>query len=92
MNGTVNKVILGYDVKMHYFEDHNSIGYSLLSTSEIHYNHEKNEWVNHTEWHQIVVRNRLAEICEKHLEKCDKIYVKWTFVLENGITMTICGM
>ena len=27
-----------------------------------------------TEWHNIVVRNKLAEICEKYLKKGDKVY------------------
>ncbi|NND79620.1 MAG: single-stranded DNA-binding protein, partial [Maribacter sp.] len=29
-----------------------------------------------TDWHNIVVRNKAAEICEKYLSKGDKIYVE----------------
>ena len=29
-----------------------------------------------TEWHGVVVRNRLAEICEKYLKKGDKVYLE----------------
>lgn len=80
MSGTVNKVILignlGSDVKVHYFEEGNAIGRFPLVTSEGYYNREKNERVSHAEWHNIVVRNRLAEICEKHLKKGDKIYIE----------------
>jgi single-strand DNA-binding protein len=28
-----------------------------------------------TEWYNLVVRNKAAEICEKHLSKGDKIYI-----------------
>lgn len=80
MSGTVNKVILignlGDDVKMHYFKEGNAIGRFPLATSEVHYNREKNERTIHTEWHNIVVKNHLAEVCEKHLKKGDKIYIE----------------
>ena len=29
-----------------------------------------------TEWHNVVVRNKAAEICEKYLKKGDKLYVE----------------
>ncbi|MDB9724188.1 single-stranded DNA-binding protein, partial [Polaribacter sp.] len=29
-----------------------------------------------TDWHNIVVRNKLAEICEKYLSKGDKVYIE----------------
>lgn len=78
MAGTVNKVILighlGDDVKMHYFEGGNSIGRFPLATNETYTNRQTGEKVTTTEWHNIVVRNKLAEICEKYLSKGDKIY------------------
>ncbi|MGY0407076.1 MAG: single-stranded DNA-binding protein [Polaribacter sp.] len=80
MASTVNKVILignmGDDVKMHYFDDKNSIGRFPLATSESYTNKETGEKIINTDWHNIVVRNKLAEICEKHLIKGDKIYVE----------------
>jgi len=78
MAGTVNKVILighlGDEVKMHYFDGGNAIGRFPLATNEIFTNKQTNERVTTTEWHNIVVRNKLAEICEKYLSKGDKIY------------------
>ncbi|AMC11077.1 single-stranded DNA-binding protein [Lutibacter profundi] len=78
MAGTVNKVILighlGDEVKMHYFEGGNSIGRFPLATNETYTNKQTGERVTTTEWHNIVVRNKLAEICEKYLNKGDKIY------------------
>ncbi|MDC9723647.1 MAG: single-stranded DNA-binding protein [Urechidicola sp.] len=78
MAGTVNKVMLighlGDDVKVHYFDDKNSIGRFPLATNESYTNKQTGEKITTTEWHNIVVRNKLAEICEKYLSKGDKIY------------------
>ena len=78
--GTINKVILignlGDDVKMHYFDDKNSVGRFPIATSESYTNKQTGEKVTNTDWHNIVVRNKLAEICEKYLSKGDKVYVE----------------
>jgi len=77
MSGTLNKVMLigrlGDEVKMHYFEGGDSIGRFPLATNEVYTNKEGVK-IQNTDWHNIVVRNKLAEICEKHLTKGDKIY------------------
>ncbi|MFC6857917.1 single-stranded DNA-binding protein [Zunongwangia atlantica] len=89
MTGTLNKVMLightGDDVKMHYFEGGGAIGRFPLATNEVYTNRTTGERVNNTEWHNIVVRNKAAEICEKYLKKGDKVYIegriktrKWT--------------
>lgn len=89
MSGTLNKVMLighlGDDVKMHYFDEKNCIGRFPLATNETYVSKQTNERVTNTEWHNIVVRNKAAEICEKHLSKGDKVYIegriktrKWT--------------
>ena len=80
MSGTINKVILighlGDEVKMNYFEGGNSIGRFPIATNESYTNKQTGEKVTTTEWHYIVVRNKLAEICEKYLSKGDKLYVE----------------
>ena len=80
MASTVNKVILignlGDDIKMHYFEGGNSIGRFPIATSESYTSKQTGEKVTTTDWHNIVVRNKLAEICEKYLTKGDKVYVE----------------
>lgn len=80
MAGTVNKVILightGDEVKMKYFEGGNCIGRFPLATSEDYINKATNERVSSTEWHNCVVRNKAAEVCEKYLKKGDKVYVE----------------
>lgn len=88
-SGSINKVMLigntGDDVKMHYFDDNNCLGRFPVATSEEYVNKSTNERVTNTEWHNVVVRNKAAEICEKYLHKGDKVYVegrlktrKWT--------------
>jgi len=80
MNGTLNKVILignvGDDVKIHQFDDQNKIGRFPLATSESYTSKDSGEKVTQTEWHNIVVRNKLAEIFEKFVKKGDKLYVE----------------
>jgi single-strand DNA-binding protein len=80
MIGTLNKVMLighlGDDVKMHYFEGGNCIGRFPLATNEVYINKSTGEKLTSTEWHNIVVRNKAAELCEKYLTKGDKIYIE----------------
>lgn len=89
MSGTLNKVMLighlGDEVKLHYFEGGNCIGRFPIATNEVYTNKSTNERISNTEWHNIVVRNKAAEICEKYLNKGDKVYIegrlktrKWT--------------
>src|SRR5699024_9405887 len=75
-----NKVLLightGDDVKMHYFDNGGCIGRFPLATNESYVNRTTGEQVTNTEWHNIVVRNKAAEVCEKYLKKGDKIYIE----------------
>ena len=89
MSGTLNKVMLightGDAIKMTYFEGGGCIGRFPLATNETYNNRTTGERVTNTEWHNIVVRNKGAEVCEKYLKKGDKVYIegrlktrKWT--------------
>ena len=89
MSGTLNKVMLighlGDEVKMHHFEGGGCIGRFPLATNETYTNKSTGEKVSSTEWHNIVVRNKAAELCQKYLNKGDKVYIegkiksrKWT--------------
>lgn len=75
---TLNKVMLighlGDEVKIHYFEGGNSVARFSIATNETYTNKTTGEKVTHTQWHNIVVKNKLAEICEAYLSKGDKIY------------------
>jgi len=80
MSGTLNKVMLightGDDVKMHYFEGGGCVGRFPLATNETYTNKQTNERVTNVEWHNIVIRNKAAEICEKYLKKGDRVYIE----------------
>lgn len=67
---------LGDEVKMHYFEGGNCIGRFPVATNETYSNRQTGEKVTTTEWHNVVVRNKLAELCEKFLSKGDRVYVE----------------
>jgi len=80
MTGTLNKVMIightGGEVKTVYFEGGGCIGRFSLATNETYVNKTSGERVTNTEWHNVVVRNKAAEICEKYLKKGDKVYVE----------------
>ena len=80
MSGSLNKVMLignlGDDVKIRQFEDGGSIGRFPIATNESYTNKQTGEKVDNTEWHNIIVKNKAAEICEKYLKKGDKVYVE----------------
>ena len=80
MRGSLNKVMLignlGDAVKMHHFDGGGCIGRFSIATNENYTNKTTGEKVSNTEWHNVVVKNKAAEICEKYLKKGDKIYVE----------------
>tara|TARA_Y100000996_G_scaffold206244_1_gene161786 strand:+ start:352 stop:780 length:429 start_codon:yes stop_codon:yes gene_type:complete len=93
MSGSLNKVMLighlGDDIKMHYFDGGGCVGRFSLATNETYTDKSSGEKVTNTDWHNILVRNKAAEICQKYLSKGDKVYLegrlktrKWT--AENG--------
>ena len=47
-----------------------------LATNETYTNKSTNEKVTNTDWHNVVLRNKAAEICKKYLSKGDKVYVE----------------
>lgn len=80
MSGTLNKVILignvGAEMKVHQFDSGDKIGRLPLATSESYTDRETNEKVSQTEWHNIVVRNKVVDIFEKYVKKGDKLYIE----------------
>ena len=80
MSGSLNKVMLignlGDEVKMHHFDGGGCIGRFPIATNENYTNKTTGEKVSTTEWHNLVVKNKAAEVCEKYLKKGDKVYVE----------------
>ena len=93
MSGTLNKVMLighlGDNVKMHYFDGGGSIGRFPLATNESYTKKDTGEKVTQTEWHNIVVRNKAAEVCEKYLSKGDRVYIEGKIKPVNGKTKQV---
>lgn len=80
MAGTVNKVILignlGKDPEIHYFDDGSAKATLALATSETYKDKQTGERRTVTDWHDIVLWRRTAELAEKYLRKGSKIYVE----------------
>jgi len=80
MANSLNKAMLighlGDNVKMHYFDENNCLGRFPVATNETYTNKQTKERITTTEWHNVVVRNKLAQLCEKYLSKGDRVYVE----------------
>ncbi|MBE9467418.1 MAG: single-stranded DNA-binding protein [Bacteroidetes bacterium] len=75
----VNKVILlgnvGKDPEVRHLESGATVANFTLATSE-KYTNKNGEKVETTEWHNIVVWRKLAEIVEKYVKKGNQIYLE----------------
>ncbi|MCL4168301.1 UNVERIFIED_CONTAM: hypothetical protein GTU68_011779, partial [Idotea baltica] len=75
----VNKVILvgnlGQDPEIRHLENGSVVGKFSVATSE-KYKDKAGETKTVTEWHNVVVWRRLAEIAEKYLTKGKQVYVE----------------
>lgn len=85
----VNKVILvgtlGKDPETKSFPNGGSITQFSIATSEVWVDKSTGERKEQTEWHRIVLNNRLGEIAQQYLRKGSKVYIegslrtrKWT--------------
>jgi single-strand DNA-binding protein len=79
MSGSVNRVILigrlGKDPEVKYTPSGSPVAKFSLATDEV-YKDRSGEQQKHTEWHNIVAWNKLAEICGQYLTKGKLIYVE----------------
>ena len=85
----VNKVILvgtlGKDPETKTFANGGSLTQFSIATSESWIDKNSGERKEQTEWHNIVLQNRLGEIAQQYLKKGSKVYIegslntrKWT--------------
>ena len=76
---SVNKVFLignvGKDPEVRHLENGGPVARFSLATSES-YKNRNDEKVTTTEWHNIVIWRRLAEIVEKYVKKGSKLYIE----------------
>ncbi|GIV59397.1 MAG: single-stranded DNA-binding protein [Rhodothermaceae bacterium] len=73
----VNKVILignlGQDPELRYTGGGTAVCNMRLATNES-YKDADGQWVERTEWHNVVAWGRLAEICNEYLKKGSQVY------------------
>lgn len=73
----VNKVILvgnlGQDPELRYTGNGTAVCNMRVATTE-NYKDSNGEWVERTEWHNVVAWARLAEICNEYLRKGSQVY------------------
>lgn len=76
----INKVILignlGKDPEVRYTPNGLAVANLTLATSESWKDKQSGENVEKTEWHRIVMYQRLAEIAGEYLKKGSKVYVE----------------
>ena len=79
MAKSVNKVILvgnlGKDPEVKYTPQGTAVAKITLATNE-RFKDKSGEWQDRTEWHNVVLWQRLAEIAGEYLKKGSKIYVE----------------
>ena len=80
MAGSVNKVILignlGKDPEVRRLENGSMVDTFSIATSEVYTDKVSGEKKEITDWHDVVVWRRLAEITEKYVKKGYKVYVE----------------
>jgi len=76
----INKVILignlGQDPEVRYTPASTAVCNFSVATSEQWKDKQTGEQQEKTEWHRIVVFNRLAEVCGEYLKKGSKVYIE----------------
>lgn len=76
----INKVILvgniGQDPEIRYMPNGNPVANLTLATSETWKDKQSGEMREQTEWHKVVLFNRLAEIAGEYVKKGSKVYLE----------------
>ena len=76
----INKVILvgtlGKDPESKTFPNGGSMCQFSIATSEKYQDKRSGNWIENTEWHRIVISNRLGEIAQQYLRKGSKVYIE----------------
>jgi len=104
MSKGVNKVILlgnlGQDPDMRNMQNGVAVATISVATQEKWKDAKTGEQKEKTEWHRVVLFNRLAEICRQYLKKGSKVYLegkletkKWTDKagIERYTTQIVCS-
>ncbi len=80
MAKSVNKVILvgnlGKDPEVKYTPQGTAVAKVTVATSSSYKDKTSGEWQEQTEWHNVVLWQRLAEIAGEYLKKGSKVYIE----------------
>lgn len=80
MAKSVNKVILvgnlGKDPEVKYTPQGTAVAKVTVATSNSYKDKTSGEWQETTEWHNVVLWQRLAEIAGEYLKKGNKVYIE----------------
>lgn len=80
MAKSVNKVILvgtlGKDPELKYTPQGTAVAKFSMATNESYKDKQSGEWKERTEWHNIVVWQRMAEVAAEYLKKGSKAYIE----------------
>ncbi len=80
MAKSVNKVILvgnlGKDPEVKYTPQGTAVAKVTLATTSSYKDKTSGEWQEQTEWHNVVLWQRLAEIAGEYLKKGSKVYIE----------------
>lgn len=78
--GSVNKVILvgnlGADPEVRYMPSGGAVATINIATTESWKDKESGAQQDRTEWHRVVLFNRLGEIVNEYLKKGSKVYIE----------------
>jgi single-strand DNA-binding protein len=80
MSKSVNKVILignlGKDPEVKYTQAGTPVASVTVATTEGYKDKQSGEWKEKTEWHNLVLWQRLAELAGEYLKKGSKVYIE----------------
>ena len=80
MAGSINKVILvgnlGRDPEVRTFQSGDKVANFSLATSDTWNDRQTGERRERTEWHNVAIFGRMAEIAEQYLRKGSKVYLE----------------
>lgn len=83
---SLNKVMLmghaGKDTEIAYSGSGMAIAKFSLATNDRQKDKASGEWVDRTEWHNIVAFDKLAETCNQYVKKGKQVYVEGKIVTE----------
>lgn len=77
---SLNKVMLmghaGKDTEIRYTSSGMAVATFSLATNDRRKDKTSGEWVDHTEWHNIVAWDKLAETCNQYVKKGKQVYIE----------------